>query len=217
MRQTLFIFLLYTVTAAGQRPSDSLKMGPILDGFVRFFQAGVPACDVIVQSRAAQDAAFLRGQLEMPRNAGEGQPGRPWQMPAEYAESLRIDYDLLSGTPRSDPGFCDTVRLVGEDLHVKRVDCEKFGAARSIVVRVVTRKSDGADPGWLISSRWRPRSRLNVADIPLAVPTTNPAEGRLHPGLYMFHAKKGNLDIERGPYVVGGEERYEFVLPVDGN
>jgi hypothetical protein len=215
VHKALLVFLLYTCSSAGQRPSDGLRMGDLLDGLSKFFQAGFPACDAIVQARAAHDASFLRRQLEQPRSAGEGQQPRPWQMPPEYAESLRIDYDLIAGTPRSDAAFCDVMRLVAEDLHVKRIDCEKFGAARSIAVKVVTRKEGAGDPGWIVSSQWRPRSRLKVADLPLAVPTTNPAEGRLYPGLYMFRATKGGAEILRGPYLVGGEERYEFVLPVD--
>jgi len=189
--------LMLTLGARAQGPGKMLaEMGSAL-------AAGGSCLSAEERSAAADDVAYLRARL-----GSENRGGPPWQMPEDYRRSLRAAYDLVRA------GGCDNLKAVADDLHLKRLDCQQSGAARTIPVRISTRRAGGDDPGWQVWSVWVPQSRLLVGRVPLKT-LSSPAQGELVPGRYRFVARKGGREVEGGPYTIYGKDVYPVEIPVE--
>lgn len=131
------------------------------------------------------------------------QSQRKPQMPPSYVDSLDGDAELcefaLARSSRADvtPAIND-LRL---DLQTKVQDCREHGWYRNVKVVVQTLRGGKADPGWEIFYLWIPGRNFSSIQ-PVRFKALSPSEESLPPGLYVFRARRNNVQSEEARVAV---------------
>jgi hypothetical protein len=135
---------------------------------------------------------WQRGPLGPPSQSADPSPP-----PKDYLDSLDQDIkacDIASGLPdqAKKQGVIDSVV---RDIVLKAHDCQRFGMARDITVRVVTLKGTIPDNGWTIFYKWICASGFDTEEMSFPQ-VSSPSVAMLPAGEYSFRAEKRISDSQ---------------------
>jgi hypothetical protein len=176
-------------------------------------QATLPRCPDVERLRALknEDARWLFNRFE----------STGWSnVDPVYGASLNdlLDALLDAARDRDMARACDTLRLVVQDLHVKRVDCRKLGHSRTnIPVRIRTVRGADEVKNWEVYTRWLPAGDRFTTVPKRLRDLSSPAEGSVPvPGEFEIFAKDpvSGAMTEPARVSIGGAETFEWTLPI---
>jgi len=174
------------------------------------FQSALPACPGIDQLRRSvrEDIAWLLGRF------------KNTNVDRQYVASLLDLSDAVhQATKRENAGTaCTVLRLVRDDLHIKRLDCRAVGHSRTdipVEINTVEGKKDAS--GWEVYTRWLPAGD-RFSPIPKRLrDLSSPARGTVPvPGEYEVFAKEasGRLTTDPVRVSIGGSKVFTWSLSV---
>jgi hypothetical protein len=173
----------------------------------------LPPCQDALRLVAAKrdDATFLSRRL---REAGWGKVGR------EYVLSLNdLAYGLFAAAKgRPSEESCERIRLILNDLHVKRRDCERLGHSRTdIPVEISTTRGRSAVSGLEVYLRWIPAGDHFDTEPKRLRDFSSPARGTVPiPGEFEVFAKDPSSGESSEPerLSIGGVDVFRWQLQV---
>ncbi len=144
--------------------------------------------------------------------------------PKEYVEELSREAkwclqvaNVLNTQPDKMEAAKQVLTSIANDLHIKVMDCRKWGAGRLITVIANTVKNGQPDPGWTVMYKWVSVSGLNSAELSFPQIST-PSSKAMPPGVYSVYATKqvGNALKKTEPIMVSAfqDAKVKCEIPV---
>ena len=203
------VCLLFAAGHAWGQPT-LLSADEALGNLNKQFQSTLPQCPDIDQLRNSvrEDISWLLGRF------------KNTSVDRQYVASLLDLSDAVrQATKRETAGAaCAVLRLVKDDLHIKRLDCRAVGHSRTdIPVEISTVEGKKDASGWEVYTRWLPAGD-RFSPIPKRLrDLSSPARGTVPvPGEYEVFAKEASGGLTTGPIRVsiGGSKVFTWSLSV---
>jgi hypothetical protein len=203
-----FSLLALSIPATGQSTLLTARQA-----LTHILEQRLPACPNALRSvkTKQEDATFLLDKLQ---KAGWGKVG------PEYVASLN---DLAAGLREAVEGErnnarCERIRLILNDLHLKRRDCEILGHSRvNIPVEIATTRTGSPVAGLEVYVRWIPAGDHFDTEPKRLKNLSNPASGTVPvPGEFEVFARDPATGESSQPQrlSIGGSSVFSWELPV---